>query len=102
MDSKLEVTRSQLLAARIRLRSAEAQGQADVLREHLSRLLGVPPDSIAADPKSIPEIPALSQDEDMPASAVANSPAVQLAQQKVDAAQIRGHGRAQSGIYAYS
>ena len=92
VDSKLEVTRSQLLAARIRLRSAEAQGQADVLREHLSRLLGVPPDSIAADPKSIPEFPALSQDEDMPARAVANSPAVQLAQQKVDAAQTRAMG----------
>ena len=35
VDSKLEVTKSQLLAARIRLRIAEAQGQTDVLREHL-------------------------------------------------------------------
>ena len=31
VDSKLEVTKSQLLAARIRLRIAEAQGQTDVL-----------------------------------------------------------------------
>ena len=41
MDSKLEVTRSQLVTARIRLRIAEAQDQSDVLREHLSKLLGL-------------------------------------------------------------
>ena len=37
VDSKLEVTRSQLVAARIRLRIAEAQDQSDVLREHLAK-----------------------------------------------------------------
>ena len=79
MDSKLDVTRSQLVAARIRLRIAEAQGQADVLREHLSSLLGVPAESIATDPQSMPQIPAISQDEDLPARAVDNSPAVKLA-----------------------
>ncbi len=50
VDSKLELTRSQLVTARIRLRIAEAQSQTDVLREHLSKLLGVPADSIATDP----------------------------------------------------
>ena len=40
VDSKLEVTRSQLVAARIRLRIAEAQDQSDVLREHLSQSAG--------------------------------------------------------------
>ncbi len=54
VDSKLDVTKSQLVAARIRLRIAEAQGQADVLREHLSRLLGVPAESIATEPQSMP------------------------------------------------
>ena len=44
VDSKLEVTRSQLVAARIRLRIAEAQDQTDVLREHLSKLIGLPAD----------------------------------------------------------
>ncbi len=47
VDSKLDVTKSQLLIARIRLRIAEAEGQSDVLRQHLASLLGVPADSIA-------------------------------------------------------
>jgi outer membrane protein TolC len=62
VDSKLDVTKSQLVAARIRLRLAEAEGQADVLREHLSGLLGVPAGSIAVDPASMPQLPTISQD----------------------------------------
>jgi outer membrane protein len=92
VDSKLDVTRSQLVAARIRLRIADAQGQVDVLREHLSHLLGLPADSIAADPQSVPQMPPISQDDDMPARAVANSPEVKLAEQKVAAAQTRATG----------
>src|ERR1039458_63696 len=49
VDSKLDLTKSQLVAARIRLRIAEAQGQANVLREHLSKLLGLPAESIAVE-----------------------------------------------------
>src|ERR1019366_1591185 len=61
VDSKLDLTKSQLVAARIRLRVAEAQGQADVLREHLSKLVGLPAESIAVEPESMPELPAISQ-----------------------------------------
>jgi outer membrane protein TolC len=92
VDSKLEVTKSQLLTARVRLRIAEAQGQTDVLREHLAHLLGVPADSIATEPGSIPEIPLISQDDDLPARAVANSLPVKLAEQKVASAQARANG----------
>jgi len=92
VDSKLDVTRSQLLTARIRLRIAEAQGQTDVLRQHLSNLLGVPADSIAVDPASIPAMPIISQDEDLPAKAVDNSLAVKQAHQKTDAANLRATG----------
>jgi outer membrane protein TolC len=92
VDSKLEVSRSQLLTARIRLRIAEAEGQADVLREHLAHLLGMPADSIVTEPASIPQMPLISQDDDLPARAVANSPTVKLAEQKVAAAQARAIG----------
>ena len=92
VDSKLDLTKSQLVAARIRLRIAEAQGQADVLREHLSKLLGLPADSIAVEPDSMPQLPAISQDDDLPARAVQNSLAVKLAEQKVAAAQARANG----------
>ena len=73
VDSKLEVTKSQLLTARIRLRIAEAQGQADVLREHLAicwECLPIPSPSIQAPSR---RCPLISQDDDLPARAVANS-----------------------------
>jgi outer membrane protein TolC len=92
VDSKLDVTKSQLTAARIRLRIAEAQGQADVLREHLSKLVGLPAESIAVEPGSIPPLPQISQDDNLSDRAVANSPVVKQADQKVAAAEARAKG----------
>jgi outer membrane protein TolC len=42
VDSELDGDRARLSAARIRQRVVEAQGSADVLREHLSKLTGLP------------------------------------------------------------
>jgi outer membrane protein TolC len=92
VDSKLEVTRSQLTAARIRLRLAEAQGQMDVLRDHLSKLTGLPANSITVEPGSMPQLPQISQDDDLSARAVASSPLVTQADQKVAAAEARAKG----------
>ena len=41
VDSEIDGTKARLSAARVRLRVAEAQGAADVLREHLSKLTGL-------------------------------------------------------------
>jgi outer membrane protein TolC len=92
VDSKLDVTRSQLVAARIRLRIAESQTQADVLRQHLASLLGVPAESIETVPSSMPTLPDVSQTDDLPARAVENSLAVKQAQQKTVAAKFREEG----------
>ena len=54
VDSEIDGTRAKLSAARVRLRIAEAQGAADVLREHLSKLTGLPPAGIETDPGSFP------------------------------------------------
>lgn len=98
VDSKLELTRSQLLTARIRLRIAEAQGQADVLRQHLASLLAVPAETIVVDPASVPTIPSISQDEDLPAQAVSNSLAVKQAHEQTAAAQARANGEHKAAI----
>ena len=98
VDSKLELTKSQLVTARIRLRIAEAQGQADVLREHLANLLGVSADSIVTEPESFPQIPEISQQDDLPARAVENSYPVKLAQQKAAAAQVRADGEHKAAV----
>ncbi len=92
VDSKLDLTKSQLAAARIRLRIAEAQGQADVLREHLAKLTGLAPTDIQPVPESMPQLPLVSQDDDLAAKAAANSPLVKLADQKVEAAAARAKG----------
>jgi outer membrane protein TolC len=92
VDSKLDVTRSELVSARIRLRIAEAQGQGDVLRQHLASLMGMQPDAITVDPASVPEMPAISQADDLPARAVESSLAVKQAQQKTAAAKLRAEG----------
>jgi outer membrane protein len=92
VDSKLEATRSQLAAARIRLRIADAQGQLDVLREHLTKLTGLTPADVQLDPESMPQLPLFSQEDDLSARAVANSPVVKLADQKVESAAARAKG----------
>ena len=46
IDSEIDDSKARLSVARVRLRLAEASGAADVLREHLSRLTGLPAASI--------------------------------------------------------
>jgi outer membrane protein TolC len=57
IDSELEGTKARLSTARVRLRIAEAQGAADVLRQHLSKLIGVPAAEIQLESDSLPVTP---------------------------------------------
>ncbi len=98
MDSQLDVTKSQLVAARIRLRIADAQGQADVLREHLANLTGLTPADIQPDPESMPALPLISQEDDLAARASANSPVIKLADQKAEAAAVRAKGEHKASL----
>ena len=75
VDSEIEGTKAHLSVARIHLRIAEAQGAADVLRERLSKLTGLPAAQIQTDPDSIPAAPAPPAPEDA-AKAADSSPAV--------------------------
>jgi outer membrane protein TolC len=100
VDTKLELTKSQLMAARIRLRIAEAQGQTDVLRDHLSKLIGLPAESIAVEAGSMPQLPPVSQDDNLSARAVENSPLVKLADQKAAAAEARAKGEHKAATWA--
>ena len=98
VDSKLDLTRSQLAAARIRLRIADAQGQADVLREHLAKLTGLTPADVQPDADSVPALPFISQEDDLETRAVANSPTVKLADQKAEAAAARARGEHKANL----
>jgi outer membrane protein TolC len=89
VDSELDQTKSRLSSARVRLRIAEAQGAADVLREHLSRLTGLPAANIQTEPDSLPAFPAAPAEEDAAEQAAAASPAVSAAVEHARAQYLR-------------
>jgi outer membrane protein TolC len=96
VDSEIDGTRALLSAARIRMRIAEAQGSADVLREHLSKLTGLPAANLQTDPESIPPAPAAAPNEDPAKDAAASNPSVQAAVEHARAQYLRADGEHKS------
>jgi outer membrane protein TolC len=92
VDSPLEGTKVRLSAARVTLRVAEAEGSADVLREHLSKLTGLPAATIETAVDSIPAFPALAQEEDLRTKVEKSSPVVQSAMEHARAQYLRAKG----------
>jgi len=92
VDSAVDLNKAKLAAARARLRMTEARGASDVLRRHLSVLTGLPVFSIEIASDTIPAMPAVSSDDDLPAKAVASSPAIQSADQHAIAEAFRASG----------
>ena len=90
IDSEIDQTKARLSTARVRLRIAEAQGAADVLREHLAKMTGLAAATIQTEPESIPAPPALP--EENPDNAAASSPSVQAALEHARAQYLRAKG----------
>ena len=89
VDSELDGARARLSAARVHQRVVEAQGAADVLREHLSKLTGLPATNIQTESESLPDFPALPQDATDPAQATDGNPSVQAAVEHARAQYLR-------------
>ena len=81
VDSTVDLNKAKLTAARVRLHRAEAHGNADVLRRHLSTLTGLPVSSIEIAPETIPALPPVAAEEDLSDKAVATSPVIKIAEQ---------------------
>jgi outer membrane protein TolC len=96
VDSDLDGTRARLSAARVRLRVAEAQGAADVLREHLSKLTGLPTAGLQTEADSLPDFPPLPQDATAPALATDTNPNVQAAVEHARAQYLRAEAEHRS------
>ncbi len=100
IDSELDLTQARLSVARVRLRIAEASGAADVLRERLSHLTGLPAATFEIDADSIPALPAVNtamktEDESIAKSTDAN-PAVQAAVEHARAQFLKLYGEKRS------
>lgn len=89
VDSEVELTKARLGTARVRMRLAEAQESADVLRLRLAQLTGLPAAGIETVTESIPALPEVRQEDDLQARALASSPAIKIADQKAVASQFR-------------
>ncbi len=92
VDSELDQTKARLSAARVRLRIAEAQGAADVLRQHLSALTGLSAAAIQTDPDSIPAPPPLPANEQETRDTASSNPSVQAAVEHARAQYLRAQG----------
>ncbi len=89
VDSAVDLNKAKLVVARVRLHRAEARGNADVLRRHLSTLTGLAVSSIEIAPETIPALPPLALDDDLSQKAVASSPAIKIAEQRSLAESMR-------------
>lgn len=92
VDSAVDGTKAKLAAAQARLQLAQAKGAADVLREHLSQLTGLPASSIEPMADSIPALPEIKQDDDAVTMAVQSNPAVNAAELRANAQNLRAQG----------
>jgi len=89
LDSLMELTRAKLAVARTRLDIARTQAAADALRQRLSQLTGLPPSAIRTSTETIPQLPAVSQDDDLAAEAVSYNPTVKIAERIAAAKDLR-------------
>jgi outer membrane protein TolC len=96
VDSELDGLQARRSAARVRLRITEAQGAAAVLREHLSKLTGLPADGIQTESDALPDFPALPADASLPVHAADANPGVQAAVEHARAQYLRAQGEHKS------
>jgi outer membrane protein TolC len=89
LDSQVEGTRAKLAGARTRLDIAQTQAAADQLRLRLSQLTGLPVTAIRTSTETIPEMPPVAQDQDLPGEAVKNNPLVKVAEAGAQAKEFR-------------
>lgn len=92
IDSDVELKKAQLAAARVRMRVAELSSTANVLREHLAQLTGLPAAGLETATESMPELPAPPDDPNLSQRVAEQSPIVRSAEQQADAKEERARG----------
>ncbi len=92
VDSPVMQNKARLVSARLRLRLAETQGAIDVIRNRLAHLTGLPAAAIETESDSMPPLPEVKQEDDLPGTAVQASPGVQAAESRAAAESLRARG----------
>jgi outer membrane protein TolC len=79
VDNPLMRNQARLHTARVYLHISQAQGAIDVLRKRLEDMTGLPSASIETVADSIPPLPEVKQEDNLPARALETSPSLQMA-----------------------
>lgn len=91
LDSQVDAMRANLAGARTKLDIAQTQSAVDQLRLRLSQLTGLPATAIVTSTETIPEMPQVAQDQDLPAEALKNNPVVKEAEAAAAAKEFRAN-----------
>jgi outer membrane protein TolC len=92
VQSQLDSKKAQLRAAQVRLRRLELESRADVLREHLASLTGVPASSFTTDSATIPSFPAPPPAASLRQLALDSSAAIKSAYELAKSKQLQAKG----------
>jgi len=92
VDPQVELTKAKLAFARVRMRSSDLQGSADVLRMHLASLTGLPTAQIVTSTESIPALPEVKQQDDLATQSSESSPLVRAAAEQAVAKELKARG----------
>jgi outer membrane protein TolC len=89
LDSQIDLTRAKLAVAHTRLDIAQTQSASDQLRYRLSQLTGLPVSAIRTAPETIPQLPAVAQDDNLIAQSVEKDASVKAAEEIAHAKEFR-------------
>jgi len=92
VQAQLDSKKAQLRAAQVRLRRIDLEGRADLLREHLASLTGVPASSFTTDSASIPAFPPPPPTASLRQAALDSSAAIKSAYEMAKSKQYQAHG----------
>jgi outer membrane protein len=98
VDSPAMQNKAHLVSARLRLRLAETRGAIDVIRNRLAHLTGLPAATIETESESMPPLPEVKQEDDLPGTAVQASPGVQAAAGRAEAESLRARGEHRASL----
>jgi outer membrane protein TolC len=88
----VELKKAQLASARVRMRVAELSTTANVLREHLAQLTGLPAAGLETASDSMPQLPAPPDDPNLAQRVASQSAVVRSAEQQAQAKEERARG----------
>lgn len=92
VDAPLEITKTKLKAAQANLGVAEAEGSANVLRQHLAELTGLPATSVNPVEGSIPTLPEPNAENNATPPSLQDNPMVTAADLRAESEQLKARG----------